>query len=212
MKQELTDRQSEVLNFIKQHLKRCGYPPTMREIQGHFGLASIHGVNRHLEALEKKGHIRRESNTSRGMILCGEDDAELNIIRQDEMARRIPIIGRVAAGLPITAVENHEGSVPVDSSYVKDFDKSFALKVKGDSMIDDGIFDGDLVVVSPVMNVEHNQIIVARIGEDVTVKRLWKKEGNLRLMPANKAYNPIDINNLEDFSIIGRVVGVIRWL
>ena len=125
---------------------------------------------------------------------------------------KIPIIGRVAAGSPITAEENIEGSVVIDPSFMKKDDGSFALKVKGDSMIEAGIFEGDLVIISPKANAVSGDIIVARIDDEVTVKIYENKNQQIRLIPQNKMYEPIIIKNKNEFSIVGKVTGVVRWL
>jgi repressor LexA len=169
MAKELTDRQSEILQFIQQFISETGYPPTLRDICRQFGMASTYGVQRHMEALEKKGYISRDSNTSRGMTVIRDSDNEAVVGRIDNvMITKVPVVGRVAAGMPIMAIENQEGSLAIDQSFLKSNEDHFALKVKGDSMIDDGIHDGDFVIVAPTQEVNHDQIIVARMhGEEI---------------------------------------------
>jgi len=215
MAKELTDRQLEILQFIQQFISETGYPPTLREIGKQFGMASTFGVQRHIEALEKKGYLSRDSNTSRGLNIRKDSDFDLSLVTgQPELFKiaKVPVIGRVAAGMPITAIENLEGSLAIDSSFLKSKEDHFALKVKGDSMIDDGIHDGDFVIVSPSTEAHHDQIIVARMHDEVTVKRFHKKNGQIQLIPANAKYQPIEVKNLNEFSIVGKVVGVMRWI
>lgn len=208
MNEQLTDRQKEILEFIRQFIEESGYPPTLRDIARKFGMSSTYGVQRHIDALTKKGYLSKESNTSRGLCLV-RDDSKGN---EADLFSQIPVVGRVAAGLPITAMENIEGSLLVDNNFLRHRDNHFALKVKGDSMVDDGIFDGDFVIVSPSAEAHNGEIVVARLLDEVTVKRFSNKNGQIQLLPANKQFQPIIINNLENFTIIGKVVGVMRWL
>ena len=214
MKKELTDRQQEILSFIEQFRDENGYPPTLRQIGKQFGISSTFGVKRHMDALVKKGHILVESNASRGItVLSNFESISLpqTLGDIDKYFRRIPIIGRVAAGVPITAVENHDGDVVVDPAMVKGFDTCFALKVKGDSMINAGIIEKDHVIVAAQSFAKHDDIVVALIDEEATVKRYWQKNNEIKLMPENDNYQPIEIVNKEVFHIAGKVIGVIRW-
>jgi len=215
MKKELTDRQEEILIFIKEFLSQNGYPPTLRQIGKQFSISSTFGVKRHLDALEKKGYLNIESNASRGIsIIRNDDDFPIPTLLRDEEVElnRIPIIGRVAAGSPILAEENIEGSVLIDPSFMNKAKDCFALKVKGDSMVNAGIFEGDLVIVSPKRNALTDEIIVARIDDEVTVKKYFARGNEVRLIPENDKYSPIIITSENDFSIIGKVTGVVRWL
>ncbi len=213
MKNQLTDRQREILSFISQFLEASGYPPTLREIGKKFGISSTFGVKRHLDALVKKGYLNVESNASRGISFVHNINSSRNneYSRIDELFRKIPVIGRVAAGSPILAIENIEGSVIIDNSFMKKSDECFALKVKGDSMINAGIFEGDLVIVSPNKETVNGDTVVARLDDEVTVKTLEKKRNKIRLIPENENYKPIEIDDKKEFSIVGKVVGVIRW-
>lgn len=215
MKKELTDRQEDILIFIKEFLNENGYPPTLRQIGKQFGISSTFGVKRHLDALEKKGYLNVESNASRGISII-RDDEEFSLpafIREDETGmNRIPIIGRVAAGSPIMAEENIEGTVLIDPSFINKAKDCFALKVKGDSMINAGIFEGDIVIVSPTITAALNEIIVARIDDEVTIKRYFYRGNEIKLLPENEKYRPITIKSENEFSIIGKVTGVVRWI
>jgi repressor LexA len=206
MKTELTERQEEILTFIKQFRDENGYPPTLRQIGKRFDISSTFGVKRHLDALVKKGYINVESFASRGISLPHN-----NIIDAAHLFQQIPVVGHVAAGSPILAIENLEGNIVVDPAYIKKAEDCFALRVKGDSMINAGIFEGDLVIVSPKKEALNGEIVVARIDDEVTVKTFQKKNDVIKLIPENEKYKPIEIKGTKDFSIIGKVIGVIRW-
>lgn len=214
MKDKLTDRQENILAFIKQFTLESGYPPTLREIGKHFQISSTFGVKRHLEALVKKGFINIESNASRGISLIrkNSDDFIDRSLRDDDAFVKIPIIGRVAAGIPINAVENLEGSLVVDPSFLKKAEDAFALRVKGDSMINAGINDKDLVIVSPREQAKNGDIVVAMLNDEATVKKFEFINNKIRLIAENNAYLPIEVNSEDDFKLIGKVKGVVRWL
>ena len=214
MKEKLTDRQEEILVFIKQFTLECGYPPTLREIGKHFEISSTFGVKRHLEALVKKGFMRIESNASRGISLIKKhsDESNDNIISEERVFLKIPVVGRVAAGLPINSVENHEGSLIIDPSFLRKSAEAFALRVKGDSMINAGINDKDLVIVSPNEQIKSGDIVVALLNDEATVKTFEKTNNKIRLIPENNSYKPIEVNNRDDFKLVGKVKGVVRWL
>lgn len=210
MKQELTERQQEILSFIHQFRDENGYPPTLREIGKRFEISSTFGVKRHLDALVKKGYLNIESNASRGISIL-RDDLVIDADRND-IFRKIPIVGRVAAGSPILAIENIEGSIVIDPAFMKKSQDCFALKVKGDSMVNAGIFENDLVIVTPRSNAVNGDIIVAMLEDEVTVKSFEKKNEAIRLLPQNDNYSPIEIDKSKEFKIIGKVTGVVRWL
>jgi len=214
MKNTLTDRQRDILSFIEQFRSQNGYPPTLREIGRKFGISSTFGVKRHLDALVKKGYITVESNASRGISFLMTEFSNTNekVIVSENIFSKIPIVGRVAAGTPILAIENIEGSLVVDPSFLKKSEDYFALKVRGDSMIEVGIFDGDFVVVSSRKEALNGEIIVAMVGDEVTVKTYENKSNKISLIPQNKNYSPIHIDDKSNFSILGKVSGVIRLL
>jgi repressor LexA len=214
MKNKLTDRQEEILAFLKQFTLDSGYPPTLREIGRHFQISSTFGVKRHLEALVKKGFINIESNASRGisMIRKNSDDFVEENWSDDSVFVKIPVLGRVAAGLPINAIENHEGSLVVDPSFLKKSENAFALRVRGDSMINAGINDKDLVIVSPNEQAKNGDIIVALINDEATVKKFEFINNKIRLIAENNAYQPIEVKSQDDFKVVGKVKGVVRWL
>ncbi len=205
MKNELTERQHEILNFIQQYVGVKGFPPSFREIGKQFGIASTFGVKRHIDALVKKGFISNESKTSRTLSVLGE--AVNKSKRLLDNLIELPIIGRVAAGHPILAEENIEGNFMVDSNMLKNKNSCFGLKVRGDSMINAGIFDGDLVLVRPQHEAPTGAIVVALVDGDATVKRFERGNGHVRLVAENPAYEPIVTSNV---SLVGVVRGVIR--
>lgn len=214
MKNILTDRQKDILSFIEQFRNENGYPPTLREIGKRFEISSTFGVKRHLDALVKKGYIAVESNASRGISYLRHefDNTAEKVIISENIFTKIPIVGRVAAGTPILAIENIEGSLVIDPSFLKKSGEHFALKVRGDSMIEAGIFDGDFVIVSSRKEALNGEIIVAMVGDEVTVKSYENKSNRISLIPQNKNYSPIHIDSNSDFSILGKVSGVIRLI
>lgn len=209
MKKKLTERQEKIFIFIQEYQQENGYPPTLREIGKKFDILSTFGVKRHLEALTKKGYLNILSNASRGISINKNESESLDLINYQEVNNisKIPIIGRVAAGSPITAEENVEGSIVIDPAFIKKDEDSFALKVKGDSMIEAGIFEGDLVIISPKAIVKNGDMIVARLEDEVTVKIYENKNSIVKLIPQNKNYQTIIVKNKNEFSIVGKVRG-----
>lgn len=208
MKNELTERQENIYQFIKDFIDFNSYPPTYREIGTHFNIASTFGVKRHIDALIKKGFLNIGENSSRTISIT-ENSLSSKIINADTI--EIPIIGRVAAGQPILAEENIEGTINIQASLINSKANCFALKVKGDSMINAGIFEGDVVIINPQKDANNGEIIVAMIDNEATLKRFERKNGNISLIPENDNYSPINVNNLDNFSIIGKALGVFRW-
>ena len=193
----LTERQSEVLQFIKQHIAEFGVAPSHKEICEAIGARSTRAAADHLKALERKGYIRLHAETSRGIQVLEADEGQL------------PVIGSVAAGLPIEAIENVERYVSIPEVLAAK-KPAYLLRVRGDSMVDVGIFDGDLIAVAKASDARKGDIIVARIGDEVTVKTLGEHQGRPALLPANDAYEPIPIDARSDFHIEGKFVGLIR--
>jgi repressor LexA len=205
----LTDRQEEILKFINSCREINGFPPTIREIAKQFGMSSTFGVKKHLDALVKKGYLHIESNASRGISTI--QNSLQSIIESNNIFNRIPVVGRVAAGTPILAEQNIEGSLVIDPSFVKRNEECFALKVKGDSMIKAGIFEGDFVIVIPQAEAKNGDIVVALIDDEATVKTFESKNGEIRLIPENENYQPIEVKNQESFSLVGKVKGIVRY-
>lgn len=214
MKKQLTERQEQILFFIHEYRDKNGFPPTLREIGKKFNIASTFGVKRHLEALEKKGYLKVEANASRAISLIPDEEFESPAIDNINLSlsRQIPLVGRVAAGSPIMAIENVEGHITIDPTLLRKNDNGFALKVMGDSMINAGIFDDDVVIVASDKEVRNYDVIVAMLDGEVTVKRFEKRNNKVQLIPENDNYSPIPVENKNEFKIIGKVVGVIRWL
>ena len=199
----LSKRQKEILKFIIDTVKDKGYPPSVREIGESVGLASSSTVHGHLERLEKKGYIRRDPTKPRAIEITTDDFT----YGQDETVIKVPLLGRVTAGLPITAYENIEDYFPLPSNVVKG-DNVFMLKVIGDSMIDAGIFDRDLIIVRQQQTANNGEIVVAMTEDDeATVKRFYRESAHIRLQPENSAMEPLIY---EDVSILGKVIGVYR--
>lgn len=194
MVKNLTEKQKNVLQFIFNKIKNEHMPPTIREIAEEFGFSSTGTVRDYLKALVDKGYIKVSEGKARAIELV-------------KGAFRIPVLGAVAAGSPILAVEDIEGYVELDDLFFSDAD-IFALRVKGDSMIDAGIMPGDLVLVRRQQAAEIGDIVVALIGEETTVKCLVKEGNNFFLQPANSLYQPIPVN--EDVSLVGKVITSIR--
>jgi repressor LexA len=225
MAEALTDRQRQILSFISASIAERGYPPTLREIGEHFGIRSTNGVNDHLKALEKKGHLRREDLKSRAMRPVTEGDivpfrrpegtrppGDVAAIGGDGELAEIPILGRVAAGQPILAVENVQDTVRVDRVLLGGHREVFGLRIVGESMIEDGIFDGDYVFVKKTPAARAGEIVVAMIEGEATVKRYFPEGDVIRFQPANQNMAPIFVRRTEfrTVDIIGVVVGVYR--
>ena len=200
----LTSRQSEILDFIRDIVKRTGMPPTRAEISTQFGFRSPNAAEEHLRALARKGAIEISSGTARGIHLAEQISGAMQSI----MA--LPLIGRVAAGSPILAEQNVERNLPVDPEMFRP-KADYLLKVKGLSMKDIGILDGDLLAVHSQKEARNGQVVVARLENDVTVKRFFKRGHVVQLMAENPEFEPIEVDLREDpFEIEGLAVGVIR--
>lgn len=198
---KLTDRQKKVLEFIKNQITNHGSSPTIREIGKHMNIKSTNGVRLHLSALLKKGYIKKHKFIARGIELT--QNLSLDI-------QKLPLVGSVPAGLPIDAIENIEGEFAFDSSFLPK-GESFTLKVIGESMINAGIFNNDIVVVQKQKTASKGEIIVAIIGDEATVKRYYPENNIIRLKPENDIFDDIIIDkNSPEFSIAGKVVGLIR--
>lgn len=209
-RKELTKRQEEILEYIKKYSKENRMPPTVREIGNHFDISSTNGVRSILAALIKKGYINRSPRLSRGIeIVSNGNDDEVKDIAPSKTIE-IPIVGRVAAGTPILAVQNLEGTVTIDRDFLACRTDVFALRVKGDSMINAGIFDGDLVFARQQKTADRGEIIVAQVDNEATVKYYHPAPTHVELRPANPTYSPIIVKKDKDFSIAGRVIGVMR--
>ena len=204
----LTERQGEILKFIILNKEKFGYPPSIPEIQREFSFKSPNAVQDHLEALERKGYISRHAHKARGIEILVHTASNEN---NRNNALQIPIVGEISAGRPILAQENVEGTIVIDKSIIKNSNGNFALRVKGDSMINAGILDGDYVIVSQQPDAEQGDIIVALIEDEATIKRFYKEGNRIRLQPENDTMEPIIIKTDENqVRIIGKIKGVIR--
>ena len=215
--QKLTDRQRAVFEYIIESIQDRGYPPTLREIGNHLGIKSTNGVNDHLRALERKGYLTREDMKSRTLrptpeVLrtlepFGSNDNDVDMVE-------IPILGRVAAGMPIEAIEEPEDTVRIDRMLVGAKGEIFGLRVSGDSMIEAGIHDGDYVFVKKQIEARRGAIVVCMVGDEATCKYYYPEKQHIRLEPANSEMAPILIPRTDwrETSILGIVVGVYRKL
>nr|WP_243237416.1 transcriptional repressor LexA [Heliobacterium chlorum] len=201
---DLSERQKRILEFIRSEIRRCGYPPSVREIGDAVGLMSSSTVHGHLNRLEKAGLIRRDPSKPRAMELLVPDDSD----HPSDGLIDIPILGRISAGRPILATENLEGTFPLPKNFVRS-DKVFMLSVRGESMIEAGIFDGDLVVVRMQNTAENGDIVVALLGDEATVKRFYRETDYFRLQPENPHMEPILIKEVR---VLGKVIAVLRRL
>ncbi len=200
MSQPLTARQQEVLDCIKDFIHATGMAPTRAEIAERMGFRSKNAAADHLRALERKQHIKLYNDRSRGIQLLDEPDYEEE--------HTLPIVGQVAAGTPIDAVENVESRLPVPPDMFRRH-PTYLLRVRGDSMIDAGILDGDLIAIRKAQTANNGEIVVARINDEVTVKTLKVDRSSITLLPANDAYAPIHVDP-QEFNIEGIFVGLIR--
>ena len=198
---KLTLRQQQVYQFIIDYLDQHGYPPTLQEIAAHLGIRGNLGVLRHLSALEKKGYIQRTAGSSRGIVVLGRSSS-----------LSLPIVGSIAAGPLSEALEHVEDYLSVDVALTKGAD-SFILRVRGDSMIEAQIADGDLAVVSPQTTADNGDIVVAMLDGEATLKRFYQEAGYIRLQPENSRLQPIILSASDgEVTILGKVTGIFRRL
>jgi repressor LexA len=197
----ISNKQKEILEYLKAQIINKGYPPAVREICEAVKLKSTSSVHSHLETLEKNGYIRRDPSKPRAIEII---DDEFNLTRRELV--NVPLVGSITAGQPILAVENIESYFPIPSEYMPN-EETFMLKVKGDSMINAGIFNGDKILVQKQSHAKNGDIVVALMGEEVTVKTFYKENGYYRLQPENDSMEPIIVS---DLNIQGKVIGLFR--
>lgn len=200
---KISSKQREILEYIKQEILNKGYPPAVREICEAVHLKSTSSVHSHLETLEKNGYIRRDPTKPRAIEII---DDNFNLTRREVV--NVPIIGQVAAGQPLLAVENIENYFPIPTEFMPNAE-TFMLKVKGDSMINAGIFNGDKILVQKQSDAQNGDIVVALVDDSATVKTFYKEGGHFRLQPENDTMDPIIVN---ECSILGKVFGIMRFL
>lgn len=198
----ITKKQEEILNYIKDEILERGFPPAVREICQAVGLKSTSSVHSHLESLEKNGYIRRDPTKPRAIEIL---DESFNMLRREMV--NVPVVGTVAAGQPILAEQNIDSYFPIPSEYMPN-EQSFILKVKGESMVNAGILDGDSVLVMQQTTARNGDIVVALIEDSATVKTYYKENGHYRLQPENDTMDPIIVDNCK---ILGKVFGVFRF-
>jgi repressor LexA len=203
MGEGLTERQRQILQYIRETISMKGYPPSVREIGEAIGLSSSSTVHGHMAKLEKMGFIRRDPTKPRAIEVIGEQ-----LVRERSRTITVPVLGRVTAGQPIFAEQNIEDHFPIPVDFVRADEKDlFFLKVQGDSMVEAGILDGDWVLVRRQETARNGEIVVALIEDEATVKRFFKEADHIRLQPENRFMDPIIV---PDAKVLGRVVGVIR--
>ena len=200
---KISSKQREILEYINQEILNKGYPPAVREICEAVHLKSTSSVHSHLETLEKNGYIRRDPTKPRAIEII---DDNFNLTRREVV--NVPIIGQVAAGQPLLAVENIENYFPIPTEFMPNAE-TFMLKVKGDSMINAGIFNGDKILVQKQSDAQNGDIVVALVDDSATVKTFYKEDGHFRLQPENDTMDPIIVN---ECSILGKVFGIMRFL
>jgi repressor LexA len=200
---KISEKQREILEYIKKEILNKGYPPTVRDICEAVHLKSTSSVHSHLETLEKNGYIRRDPTKPRAIEIV---DDNFNLTRREVV--NVPMVGRVAAGEPILAVENIDSYFPIPAEFMPN-SQSFMLKVKGESMINAGIFDGDNIIVEQCSDARNGDMVVALVDDSATVKTFYKEDGHIRLQPENDSMDPIIV---PDCQILGKVFGVFRLL
>ena len=213
MRKESSDKQQQIINFVNRQVEEKGYPPSVREICSAVGFKSTSTVHAYLEKLKKDGIILKDPTKPRALkVINGykkEAGSGTGGYYSSKELVEVPIIGKVAAGQPILAVENIEDTFPLPVDFVQN-STAFMLKVQGDSMIEAGILDRDFVLVKQQPTANNGDIIVALIGDEATVKTFYKEKDHIRLQPENKYFKPIIVK--DDFSVIGKVIGVFRKL
>ena len=198
---KITDKQREILEYIKNEILNRGFPPAVREICEAVNLKSTSSVHAHLESLEKNGYIRRDPTKPRAIEIV---DDNFNLLRREMV--NVPVLGRVAAGEPLLAIENVESYFPIPAEFIPK-EEVFMLNVKGESMVNAGIYDGDQIIVKQQSTASNGEIVVALVDDSATVKRFYKENGHIRLQPENDFMEPIIVDSCE---IIGKVIGLIR--
>ncbi len=211
MGKELTERQKHVLKAIQAAITEHGYPPTIRELGKALGIKSLRGVTTHLDAIAKKGYLSRKRGARGIRLLMGGG------LSGGNLGIQIPIVGRIAAGQPLLAEENVDGHLVIDQLFAGKVgevqaDGHFALRVRGTSMQGAGIFDEDYVIVRRQPSAENGEIVVARVGDEATVKRFFKEQDHIRLQPENPAFEPLVFGPDQPIEVLGKVVAVFRQL
>ena len=202
--QNITEKQKEILEYIKSEILKRGFPPAVREICEAVHLKSTSSVHSHLETLERKGYIRRDPTKQRAIEIL---DDSFQLLRKEMV--NVPIVGKIAAGSPLLAVENIESYFPIPSEYLPNA-QTFLLEVQGESMINAGVLPGDHILVQQQNNAENGEMIVALIDDSATVKTFYREDGYIRLQPENDTMDPILVQETQ-LHILGKVIGVFRF-
>jgi repressor LexA len=197
------DKQQKILAFVNEYMRENGYPPSIREICKGVGLSSTSTVHAHLETLKKNGLLEKADSKSRGLRIKKPME---DVVGENDIVN-VPVVGKVAAGSPILATENLERTFPIPADFVGTSVQSFMLKVKGESMIEAGIFDGDYIIVKQQAVANNGEIVVALINDEATVKTFYKEKDHIRLQPENSTMDPIIV---KEVAILGKVIGLIR--
>ena len=197
----ISAKQSEILEYIKSQILNKGYPPSVRDICEAVDLKSTSSVHAHLESLEKNGYIRRDPTKPRAIEII---DDNFNLVRREVV--NVPVLGQVAAGMPLLAVENVTNYFPIPAEYMPN-EETFILIVKGESMVNMGIYDGDQIIVKKQNTAKNGEVVVALVEDSATVKRFYKENGHYRLQPENDFMDPIIVDQVE---ILGKVIGLLR--
>ena len=203
---KISEKQNEILVYMNNEILNRGFPPSVREICEAVHLKSTSSVHAHLESLEKNGYIRRDPTKPRAIEIV---DDNFNLVRRETV--NVPILGKVAAGQPLLAVENVDGYFPIPADYMPN-NKTFMLVVLGDRMVNAGIFEGDYVVVEQSPSAENGQKVVALLDDSATVKTFYKEKDHIRLQPENDYMDPIIVEPDQPFQILGKVIGVFRFM
>jgi repressor LexA len=206
MKQRDVDKQKKIFDFINRYHAERGYPPSVREICRAVGFKSTSTVHAYIKKLEKQGLIEKDATKPRALKIMDRPDKNLEGYISDKEIENIPVLGKITAGAPILAVENIEETFPVPVQYLEN-SATFMLKVKGDSMVNAGIFDGDYIIVKQQNTANNGDIIVALIDDEATVKTFYKEQDHIRLQPENPIYEPIIV---KDLTVLGKVIGLFR--
>lgn len=206
MRQRDLDKQKKIIDFVNLYLAEKGYPPSVREICQAVGFKSTSTVHAYIKRLEEEGQILKDATKPRALKILDESEKRLEGYIAHQEIDNVPVLGKITAGAPILALENIEETFPIPVQYLEN-STSFMLKVRGDSMINAGILDGDYILVKQQNTAENGDMVVALIDEEATVKTFYKEKGYFRLQPENPAYEPIIVENL---SILGKVIGLFR--
>lgn len=210
----ITKKQHEVYTYIKEYTQSNGYAPTQREIKDAFELKSFGSVQRYLKYLKEAGYLTQDWNSKRGLTLVEEEEksrtSSTASINEDPHTASIPHLGDIAAGIPIEAIEQCDQHVTISQEMIKPGHKHYALTVKGDSMIEDGILDGDMAIIRYKSTANRGETIVAIVDGEATLKKYHKTKNSIELHPANSSMQPIIVNQEQDFKVAGQLVGLIR--